>query len=104
MADTDPRPSATVVEEKPTNGAAKTPTRPALKSGSSHANMNGPLYMQSGKNMVLVRRLKRKDQGIMKSLARWFIENQTGMSYNFRRWNVRPARPAEPNGVLRHME
>lgn len=58
--------------EKPKTSAA----RPPVKSRSS---MNGPLYMQTSKNKVLVRRVKRKDDGPMRGLARWFLENQTGM-------------------------
>ncbi|TQS33856.1 hypothetical protein Golomagni_05785 [Golovinomyces magnicellulatus] len=45
--------------------------------------MNGPLYMQtSGSGVVLVRRLKRKEEGTWKSIARWFVENQIGLSFN----------------------
>ena len=41
--------------------------------------MNGPLYMQgSAPNVVLVRRLKRKDESAWKQLSRWFVENQIG--------------------------
>lgn len=50
-----------------------------LKTGHSTPNMNGPLYMQtSGSNIVLVRRLKRKEESTWKHLARWFVENQIG--------------------------
>lgn len=45
--------------------------------------MNGPLYMQkSGSNVVLVRKLKRKEEGTWRQLARWFVENQIGLSFN----------------------
>lgn len=55
--------------------------RPRLKTGHSTPNMNGPLYMQtSGSNIVLVRRLRRKDESTWKHLSRWFVENQIGMS------------------------
>ncbi|KAI5467843.1 hypothetical protein BGZ63DRAFT_37761 [Mariannaea sp. PMI_226] len=55
--------------------------RPRLKSGHSTPNMNGPLYMQtSGNGVVLVRRLRRKDEGTWKHLSRWFVENQVGTS------------------------
>lgn len=55
--------------------------RPRLKSGHSTPNMNGPLYMQtSGNSVVLVRRLKRKDESTWKHLTRWFVENQIGTS------------------------
>lgn len=40
--------------------------------------MNGPLYMQRNENIVLVRRVKRKGEGPMKQLTRWFVENQIG--------------------------
>lgn len=42
--------------------------------------MNGPLYMQTVNRTVLVRRVKRKGDGPSKQLARWFVENQIGMS------------------------
>ena len=83
MADSDSQPPVVVDEKKAAVETSKTATRPPLKSGSSHANMNGPLYMQSGNNVVLVRRLKRKEQDTWKSLARWFVENQTGMSQHW---------------------
>ncbi|KJZ75217.1 hypothetical protein HIM_05411 [Hirsutella minnesotensis 3608] len=71
----------------PVDAAAGPSTKPSsrmhIKSASSNANMNGPLYMQtSGSNVVLVRRLKRKDDGTWKHLARWFVENQIGLSFN----------------------
>jgi acyl-CoA-dependent ceramide synthase len=40
--------------------------------------MNGPLYKQGNSNVVLVRRPKRKEEGPMKQLARWFVDNQIG--------------------------
>lgn len=40
--------------------------------------MNGPLYMQASNNVVIVRRIKRKGEGPMKQLSRWFVENQIG--------------------------
>lgn len=45
-------------------------------------SMNGPLYRQTCNNTVLVRRLKRKGNGPSKQLARWFVENQIGFSFN----------------------
>ncbi|PHH67300.1 hypothetical protein CDD81_110 [Ophiocordyceps australis] len=67
----------------PDASAAKAAARPQLKSGSSNPNMNGPLYMQTASsNIVLVRRLKRKDESTWKHLARWFVENQIGLSFN----------------------
>ena len=54
------------------------PTRPRLKQRDT---MNGPLYMQTSQsNVVLVRRLKRKDEGTWKQFARWFVENQIGIA------------------------
>lgn len=44
--------------------------------------MNGPLYRQTVNRTVLVRRLKRKGDGPSKQLARWFVENQIGFSFN----------------------
>ncbi|KAK7433242.1 Sphingosine N-acyltransferase lag1 [Neonectria magnoliae] len=70
------------------NGTAKIKTsfvvapRPRLKSGHSTPNMNGPLYKQSGNNVVFVRRLKRKEESTWKHLTRWFVENQIGLSFN----------------------
>jgi hypothetical protein len=71
---------------KTANGFAKAssssaPARTRLKRDNSTPNMNGPLYMQtSGNKTVLVRRLKRKEESTWKHLARWFVENQIGMS------------------------
>ncbi|KAL7910224.1 longevity assurance proteins LAG1/LAC1 [Trichoderma velutinum] len=62
-----------VADEKTVAGSSKS-SRPAT---------NGQRYMQtSSSNVVLVRRLKRKDEGLWKPLARWFIENQVGLSLN----------------------
>ncbi|EEU40431.1 uncharacterized protein NECHADRAFT_32956 [Fusarium vanettenii 77-13-4] len=36
----------------------------------------------SGNKTVLVRRLKRKEESTWKHLARWFVENQIGLSFN----------------------
>lgn len=78
MSDSDHRDSPTPVDRAAV-GAAKSAARLQLKSGSSNPKMNGPLYMQtSGSNVVLVRRLKRKDDGTWRHLARWFVENQIG--------------------------
>ncbi len=54
---------------------------PALRSSAQSLNsMNGPLYMQTRNNRVIIRRVRRKeDGGVMRGLARWFLENQTGM-------------------------
>lgn len=44
--------------------------------------MNGPLYQQghNNVNVVLVRRVRRKDDSAWKMLSRWMVENQVGMS------------------------
>ena len=59
-------------------GSLRTP----LKRGNSNKKetMNGPLYMQSSNNVVLVRRVKRKGESFTKQLERWFVENQIGAS------------------------
>ncbi|RMJ08113.1 hypothetical protein CDV36_012266 [Fusarium kuroshium] len=73
---------------KTANGFAKASSstassRTRLKRDNSTPNMNGPLYMQtSGNKTVLVRRLKRKEESTWKHLARWFVENQIGLSFN----------------------
>jgi very-long-chain ceramide synthase len=68
------------VDDSVAVGAAKAAARPHLKHGSSSSSMNGPLYMQSsGSNVVLVRRLKRKEEGTGKQLMRWAVENQIGV-------------------------
>lgn len=65
--------------------------RPRLKKTDT---MNGPLYMQTSKsNVVLVRRLKRKDQGTWKHLARWFVENQIGTATYFLGFPFLPCQP-----------
>jgi acyl-CoA-dependent ceramide synthase len=59
--------------------AASSSTAPQ-SSRPANGSTKGPLYMQTaGSNVVLVRRLKRKDQGLWKPFARWFVENQVGM-------------------------
>ncbi|KAJ6446905.1 sphingosine N-acyltransferase lac1 [Purpureocillium lavendulum] len=81
MGDYQPDESSSVADSAAV-GAAKAAARPHLKTGSSNPNMNGPLYMQtSGSNVVLVRRLKRKEDGTWKHLARWFVENQIGVNW-----------------------
>lgn len=53
--------------------------------------MNGPLYMQSGSNVVLVRRRKQKDMSTSTRLAHWFMDNQIG-----RRLHAHPCPHAVP--------
>ena len=72
--------STTTTSVAANSTAAAQAQRPRLlKTGQSTPNMNGPLYMQtSGSNIILVRRLKRKEESTWKHLARWFVENQIG--------------------------
>ncbi|XXH02296.1 Sphingosine N-acyltransferase lag1 [Hypoxylon texense] len=66
---------------EPRTEKVRTPRgRPSLQSRKS--SMNGPLYMQTSNNKVLIRRVKRKGDGPMRNLARWFLDNQTGLSFN----------------------
>ncbi|QUC17650.1 uncharacterized protein UV8b_01891 [Ustilaginoidea virens] len=54
-----------------------------FRSVSAPSGGKGPVYMQSsdGKH-VLVRRLKRKEDGTWKHFIRWFVENQISLSSN----------------------
>ncbi|KAL2269287.1 hypothetical protein VTJ83DRAFT_1471 [Remersonia thermophila] len=67
------------------NGSAGT-AKPAVARGARTAekpqHMNGPLYQQPNSNVVLVRRVKRKNESPMKQLTRWFVDNQIGFSFN----------------------
>lgn len=63
------------------NGTAK-PSARAPRRTAKPQHMNGPLYKQANSNVVLVRRLKRKNEGPMKQLTRWFVDNQIGFSFN----------------------
>jgi acyl-CoA-dependent ceramide synthase len=56
----------------------KAPSRPPTQSRNS--SMNGPLYMQTVNNKIIIRRVKRKGDGPLKNLARWLLDNQTGTS------------------------
>ena len=74
--------AADMATERPCNGARVSPKqRQRVKiAGSSNGSMNGPLYMQTPKT-VLIRRLKRKDDGPWKQMSRWFVENQVGVFF-----------------------
>ncbi|KXX82367.1 Sphingosine N-acyltransferase lag1 [Madurella mycetomatis] len=65
------------------NGGIDTPktTRAPRRTGKPE-HMNGPLYRQANSNVVLVRRPKRKGEGPLKQLTRWFVDNQIGASFN----------------------
>ncbi|KAI1199154.1 TLC domain-containing protein [Nemania serpens] len=62
----------------------KTPTTPSSRRPSlqSRNSMNGPLYMQTSNNKVFIRRVKAKGNGAVKSLTRWLLDNQIGLSFN----------------------
>ncbi|KAI0019972.1 longevity assurance proteins LAG1/LAC1 [Xylariomycetidae sp. FL0641] len=60
--------------------APSTNRRPSTQPRTT--SMNGPLYMQTSNNKVLIRRVKKKGDGPMKSVARWLLDNQTGFSFN----------------------
>ncbi|KAL2136554.1 hypothetical protein VTI74DRAFT_3099 [Chaetomium olivicolor] len=64
------------------NGAAKPAAPRAPRRTGKPQHMNGPLYKQANSNVVLVRRPKRKNEGLMKQLTRWFVDNQVGFSFN----------------------
>ncbi|KAK4198958.1 putative sphingosine N-acyltransferase [Triangularia verruculosa] len=57
------------------------PQRTQRNNGKANSP-NVPGYMQTNGNRVLVRRSKRKDDGPLKTLARWFVANQIGLSCN----------------------
>lgn len=67
-------------------------SRPSSSTKRQYSNkkesMNGPLYMQTVNRTVLVRRVKRKGDGPSKQLARWFVENQIGMSLFFSKFEI----------------
>ncbi|ROT41032.1 TLC domain-containing protein [Sodiomyces alkalinus F11] len=56
----------------------------ATSHGQKPKNMNGPLYMQNAgnSNVVLVRRVRRKDASTWKLFTQWMVENQIGLSFN----------------------
>jgi very-long-chain ceramide synthase len=77
----NPSPPSPTVEQPKTveNQHLRAPVRPSVQSrNSSNSSMNGPLYMQNSNNKVFIRRVRRKGDGPLKSLSRWFLENQFG--------------------------
>ncbi|ORY67786.1 TLC domain-containing protein [Pseudomassariella vexata] len=83
-----PSPPAVAVEEPPQADKAsekpKGPSKPPMpqRKSTGPTSMNGPLYMQTINNKIIIRRLKRKGDGPLKNLARWLVDNQTGFSFN----------------------
>jgi len=41
--------------------------------------VKGPIYKPDSGNVVLVRRGKRKNEGLMKRMAKWLVDNQISM-------------------------
>lgn len=78
-----------------THVAGEKPAASASKASSSRLATNGPLYMQTaGSDVVLVRRVRRKDEGIWKPFSRWFVENQVGACFRmpcFVQWRAAPS-------------
>ncbi|KIE00671.1 Longevity assurance, LAG1/LAC1, partial [Metarhizium majus ARSEF 297] len=64
-------------------GVADGPSKSQFRPAPSPSGSKVPLYMQSsdGKH-VLVRRVRRKEDGSWKHFARWFVENQISLSFN----------------------
>lgn len=62
-------------------GVADGPSKSQFRPAPSPSGSKVPLYMQSsdGKH-VLVRRVRRKEDGSWKHFARWFVENQISTS------------------------
>ena len=74
------------VPQKAESGAVEPkqekPKSPTLRSSAQSRNsMNGPLYMQTSNNRVIVRRVKRKEDGFVRGMTRWLLDNQTGMVF-----------------------
>lgn len=74
----NPGPSSPVKEQPRQVEQLKAPARPTVLQSRSSSGMNGPLYMQTSNNKVFIRRVRRKGDGPLKSLSRWFFENQAG--------------------------
>ncbi|KAH7316699.1 TLC domain-containing protein [Stachybotrys elegans] len=66
-------------DERSTAKPSSARPQPAASSSTSAAKH---LYTRSSGNVVIVRRLKRKDEGTWKPLARWLLKNQIGLSFN----------------------
>ena len=57
-----------------------------IRSSSSKHGVATPVYNMQTSNVVLVRRLKRKQPTPMKQFTRWLVENQTGTCLCLRRY------------------
>lgn len=75
----NPSPPSPVTEQPKPAEQLKAPARPTVLQSRSSSGMNGPLYMQTSNNKVFIRRVRRKGDGPLKNLSRWFLENQAGM-------------------------
>ncbi|KAG6021245.1 hypothetical protein E4U41_002548 [Claviceps citrina] len=69
--------------ESPEQCVTGGPSPSQYKPGTVASGVKAPLYMRSsdGKH-VLVRRLKRKEDGTWKHFTRWFVRNQISLSAN----------------------
>ncbi|KAL2023003.1 hypothetical protein VTK56DRAFT_4218 [Thermocarpiscus australiensis] len=76
-----PSPGNDAVQNDRVRSSPSSPTRASGRAGKPE-HMNGPLYRQANAKVVLVRRLKRKNEGPLKQLTRWFVDNQIGLSFN----------------------
>ncbi|KAK4183703.1 putative sphingosine N-acyltransferase [Podospora australis] len=52
------------------------------QQGSTAGSMKAPFSKPANGNSILVRRAKRKDDGPMEKLVRWFVRHQVGLSFN----------------------
>lgn len=69
--------------ESPDHGVTDGPAPSQCQLGPAASGVKGPLYMQSSDGKyVIVRRLKRKEDGTWKHFTRWFVENQISLSFN----------------------
>ncbi|KAF6826387.1 longevity-assurance protein [Colletotrichum plurivorum] len=84
MSDTAaPEATSPVTDKFPRTSSAG----PQIKRNASTKQlklMNGPLYQQghNNVNVVLVRRVRRKDDSAWKMFSRWMVENQVGLCFN----------------------
>ena len=60
------------------NAVSTTALQQAPQHDGKAEHMTGSVYLQTNRNVILVRRPKNKDDGPMRSLARWFVNNQIG--------------------------
>ncbi|KAF7562246.1 hypothetical protein G7046_g1893 [Stylonectria norvegica] len=73
-----------LVPSHPSSGLDVSATATATPAPTVTARhpIHGPLYTQTRNNKTVIRRVKRKPDGNLKSFSRWLLENQTGLSFN----------------------